>query len=71
MLGRDGELLGATVAGLFRGQVLQSCIWSSFFHPLEPSAHRRIVHSQILRDLVERIAKLLVRQNDLSIVVSL
>ncbi len=58
------------VSKVFWGQVLQSYIWSSFFHPFETPAHRCIVHPQMRRDLVEPIAMLLVRLNDSSIVSS-
>jgi hypothetical protein len=49
---------------------LQSHTPSSLLHPFEAPAHRRIVHPQMRRDLVEPIAVLLVRLNDSSIVAS-
>jgi hypothetical protein len=50
------------------GQVLQSYTPSSFFHPFEAPAHRRIMHTQMRRDLVQPIAMFLVRLKDASIV---
>ena len=50
------------------GQVLQSYISSSLFHPFEAPAHRRIMHTQVRRDLVQPIAMLLVRLKDATIV---
>lgn len=50
------------------GQVLQSYISSSFFHPFQAPAHRRIMHTEMRGDLGEPIAMLLVRLNDSSIV---
>ena len=52
----EGDLEGQDL----EGQVLQSRISALLLGPFELPTHRRIMHSQVRRDLVEPITMLLV-----------